>query len=145
MNSKKNGSDIPARKAITQDGTIPEVSSLFPVPERDSLREPTIQDRLAAEIQAAGGEIPPDPELVGSIGTTMFDLPGCLAQPPLVSVSSHPHPATEPATTLSSESPLSCQGAGVTDSIKFPLIFETFQWASSFCASSSKALSSSGA
>ena len=36
----------------------------------------TIQERLAAEIAAAGGEILPDPQLVGSIGTTMFDLPG---------------------------------------------------------------------
>jgi hypothetical protein len=37
---------------------------------------PSIQERLAAEIEAAGGEILPDPEFVGSIGTTMFDLPG---------------------------------------------------------------------
>jgi DNA helicase HerA-like ATPase len=36
----------------------------------------TIRERLAAEIEAAGGELTPDPELEGSIGTTMFDLPG---------------------------------------------------------------------
>ncbi|HLJ97245.1 MAG TPA: ATP-binding protein [Gemmataceae bacterium] len=34
-----------------------------------------LQERLAADIAAAGGEIPPDPELEGAIGTTMFDLP----------------------------------------------------------------------
>jgi DNA helicase HerA-like ATPase len=32
--------------------------------------------RLAGEINAAGGEIPPDPEMEGAIGRTMYDLPG---------------------------------------------------------------------
>lgn len=32
--------------------------------------------RLELEIDAAGGEPPPDPEAEGSIGVTMFDLPG---------------------------------------------------------------------
>ena len=46
-----------------------------------NVAEPTagllgIQEKLAAEIAAAGGEITPDPELAGAIGTTMFDLPG---------------------------------------------------------------------
>ena len=37
---------------------------------------PSLRERLTAEIEAAGGEIAQDPELEGSIGTTMFDLPG---------------------------------------------------------------------
>ena len=37
---------------------------------------PSVRERLTAEIEAAGGEIAQDPELEGSIGTTMFDLPG---------------------------------------------------------------------
>lgn len=37
---------------------------------------PDTRERLAADIQAAGGVIPLDPELEGAIGTTMFDLPG---------------------------------------------------------------------
>ncbi len=41
-----------------------------------SLARPSVRERLAAEIESAGGEIAPDPELEGSIGTTMFDLPG---------------------------------------------------------------------
>src|SRR2546423_12052079 len=61
--AKKNGSNLPSRIA---DGESAE-----PTPEVQN-----IQERLAAEIAAAGGEIAPDPELVGSIGTTMFDLPG---------------------------------------------------------------------
>ena|SRR6185437_13685285 len=35
-----------------------------------------LQDRLAADIAAAGGAMPPDPELAGAVGCTMFDLPG---------------------------------------------------------------------
>jgi transposase len=35
-----------------------------------------MQERLAADIHAAGGEVPPDTESEGAIGTTMFDLPG---------------------------------------------------------------------
>jgi uncharacterized protein len=35
-----------------------------------------LQDRLAADVAAAGGARSPDPELNGSIGCTMFDLPG---------------------------------------------------------------------
>ncbi|MBX9622596.1 MAG: ATP-binding protein [Gemmataceae bacterium] len=31
---------------------------------------------LAAEIEAAGGELPPDPADAGAVGRTMFDLPG---------------------------------------------------------------------
>jgi DNA helicase HerA-like ATPase len=61
--SKKNGTDLAGRIADADVGTsTPGVQS--------------IQERLAGEVAAAGGEIPPDPELVGSIGTTMFDLPG---------------------------------------------------------------------
>src|SRR5712692_8473304 len=60
---KKNGSNLPSHIADAESAErTPGVQS--------------IQERLAAEIAAAGGEIPPDPELVGSIGTTMFDLPG---------------------------------------------------------------------
>src|SRR3984893_9785751 len=62
MSEKKNGSGVPARLT---DVELAAASTL-----------PSIQEGLAAEIAAAGGEIPPDPELVGSIGTTMFDLPG---------------------------------------------------------------------
>jgi len=62
-NAKKNGADLPARIADAGAGNAtPAVQN--------------IQERLAAEIAGAGGEIPPDPELVESIGTTMFDLPG---------------------------------------------------------------------
>ena len=61
MDASKNGSDVAARISAVPGNSSPEAS---------------IQDRLAAEIKAAGGEIPPDPELAGSIGTTMFDLPG---------------------------------------------------------------------
>jgi hypothetical protein len=60
--TKKNGSDLPSRIADTTPLATPGTQG--------------IQDRLAAEIAAAGGAIPPDPELAGSIGTTMFDLPG---------------------------------------------------------------------
>jgi uncharacterized protein len=35
-----------------------------------------LQDRLATDIAMAGGAIPPDPELEGAVGCTMFDLPG---------------------------------------------------------------------
>jgi uncharacterized protein len=35
-----------------------------------------LRKRLDADIEAAGGEIVPDPFLEGAIGTTMFDLPG---------------------------------------------------------------------
>lgn len=59
---KNNGSDLPARIANVAPATTHGLPGL-PV-------------RLAAEIEAAGGEIPLDPELVGSIGTTMFDLAG---------------------------------------------------------------------
>ncbi len=62
MSTNKNASGLPARLT---DGDFAK-SPVFP----------SVQERLAAEIDAAGGEIPPDPELVGSIGTTMFDLPG---------------------------------------------------------------------
>src|SRR5437588_536555 len=62
MSTKKNGSGVPALLTV---GDLAKSPAL-----------PGIQDRLAAEIEAAGGEIPPDPELAGSIGTTMFDLPG---------------------------------------------------------------------
>jgi DNA helicase HerA-like ATPase len=56
--AKKDGADVPARIA----NSTPDASNL--------------QKRLAEEIEAAGGEMPRDPELDGSIGTTMFDLPG---------------------------------------------------------------------
>src|SRR2546426_743479 len=62
MSTKKNGSEVQAR--LTDADFVKSPAS------------PSIQERLAAEIDAAGGEIPPDPELAGSIGTTMFDLPG---------------------------------------------------------------------
>lgn len=61
-NAKKNGSNLPARLTELDSSAISGPIG--------------IQDKLAAEIAAAGGELPPDPELVGSIGTTMFDLPG---------------------------------------------------------------------
>jgi DNA helicase HerA-like ATPase len=35
-----------------------------------------LRQRLAADIQSSGGELPEDPEMVGAIGATMFDLPG---------------------------------------------------------------------
>ena len=35
-----------------------------------------LPDRLAADVAAAGGARPPDPELAGTVGCTMFDLPG---------------------------------------------------------------------
>jgi hypothetical protein len=62
MSTKENGAGVAARLT---DANFAKPSAL-----------PSIQERLAAEIDAAGGEIPPDPELAGSIGTTMFDLPG---------------------------------------------------------------------
>jgi DNA helicase HerA-like ATPase len=35
-----------------------------------------LADRLAADVAAAGGAMPPDPALAGAVGCTMFDLPG---------------------------------------------------------------------
>src|SRR5687767_6488036 len=35
-----------------------------------------VRARLDADITAAGGATPPDPELAGAVGCTMFDLPG---------------------------------------------------------------------
>ena len=35
-----------------------------------------LSERLAADIATAGGALPPDPELAGAVGCTMFDLPG---------------------------------------------------------------------
>jgi DNA helicase HerA-like ATPase len=35
-----------------------------------------LMERLDADIRAAGGELRPDPEMEGAIGSTMFDLPG---------------------------------------------------------------------
>ena len=61
--AKKNGAGLSAR--ISDSG-----------PENSTPAIRSIQERLAVEIASAGGEISPDPELVGSIGTTMFDLPG---------------------------------------------------------------------
>lgn len=61
--AKKNGSNLRSH--------IGDAESSEPTPGVHS-----IQERLAGEIVAAGGEMPADPELVGSIGTTMFDLPG---------------------------------------------------------------------
>jgi DNA helicase HerA-like ATPase len=58
-----NGSDIPLQ-IVTR-----ETTDLAPETQ-------TLQQRLSAEIAAAGGAPPIDPELAGSIGTTMFDLPG---------------------------------------------------------------------
>src|SRR5262245_2052839 len=60
---KKNGSSLPLR--------VGDADAAEPTPALQS-----IQERLATEIAGAGGETPPDPELAGSIGTTMFDLPG---------------------------------------------------------------------
>ncbi len=62
-NAKENGVSL---SAVVADAGAGDMTS--------SLQG--IQERLAAEISAAGGEILPDPELVGSIGSTMFDLPG---------------------------------------------------------------------
>jgi DNA helicase HerA-like ATPase len=63
MSEGTNGPDLPAmwRPAGSPSTTSDAIS---------------FQARLAGEIEAAGGEIPPEPELQGSIGTTMFDLPG---------------------------------------------------------------------
>ena len=61
--AKKNGSNLASR--------IGEVDTAKPAPAVQG-----IEERLSTEITAAGGEIPADPELAGSIGTTMFDLPG---------------------------------------------------------------------
>jgi hypothetical protein len=35
-----------------------------------------LHERLQADIRAAGGPVPADPDLAGAIGVTMFDLPG---------------------------------------------------------------------
>lgn len=45
-------------------------------PPTNGIAPDELQDRLAADITAAGGAMPPDPELIGAIGCTMFDLPG---------------------------------------------------------------------
>jgi DNA helicase HerA-like ATPase len=45
-------------------------------PANTPLELTTIGQRLSAEIAAAGGEIPRDPEMDKAIGSTMFDLPG---------------------------------------------------------------------
>ncbi len=63
MSSAKNGPSRPVQ--------LGEAATATPTPESTTMR-----DLLALEIQAAGGEIPREPELEGSIGTTMFDLPG---------------------------------------------------------------------
>src|SRR5947209_3329169 len=63
MSAKKNGANLPLRAG--------DVETAEP-----AAGVPAIHERLAAEIAAAGGEVHPDAELVGSIGTTMFDLPG---------------------------------------------------------------------
>jgi DNA helicase HerA-like ATPase len=60
--AKKDDAGLPARIAEGIANSTPDASNL--------------QKRLAEEIEAAGGEMPRDPELDGSIGTTMFDLPG---------------------------------------------------------------------
>src|SRR5262249_44716159 len=61
--AKNNGSNLPS--------LIGDAEAAEPTPGVQGIKE-----RLSAEIVAAGGEIRPDPELAGSIGTTMFDLPG---------------------------------------------------------------------
>jgi DNA helicase HerA-like ATPase len=45
-------------------------------PPTNGLALAELQDRLAADIATAGGAMPPDPELDGAVGCTMFDLPG---------------------------------------------------------------------
>src|SRR5260370_16662275 len=60
--ANKDGPGLPARIAEDISNSTPDALSL--------------KERLAAEIEAAGGEIPRGPELDGSIGMTMFDLPG---------------------------------------------------------------------
>src|SRR5262249_29951615 len=62
MSTKQNGPGLPARLTDGDFAKSPPLSS--------------IEARLASEIDAAGGEIPLDPDFAGSIGTTMFDLPG---------------------------------------------------------------------
>jgi DNA helicase HerA-like ATPase len=47
-----------------------------PEPTKNGAVRAELQDRLAADINTAGGAMPPDPELAGSVGCTMFDLPG---------------------------------------------------------------------
>lgn len=60
--AKKNGPRSPARVTAPDSATSPDFSMT--------------QARLSTEIEAAGGEIPSDPELEGAIGKTMYDLPG---------------------------------------------------------------------
>jgi uncharacterized protein len=60
------------RQSVQNNGSA---NDLFAVDTNTN--EPTdLAERLDADIQAAGGEIAPDPELENAIGKTMFDLPG---------------------------------------------------------------------
>jgi DNA helicase HerA-like ATPase len=45
-------------------------------PRTNGVAVAEVQDRLAADIATAGGAMPPDPELAGAVGCTMFDMPG---------------------------------------------------------------------
>src|SRR5262245_6803936 len=49
---------------------------MLPTNPDDGKNDAELHRRLFADVQAAGGEAPPDPELEGSLGVTMFDLPG---------------------------------------------------------------------
>jgi DNA helicase HerA-like ATPase len=42
----------------------------------DTIIDGKVREKLAAEVAAAGGPAPPDPLDAGSVGRTMFDLPG---------------------------------------------------------------------
>jgi DNA helicase HerA-like ATPase len=63
IDANNNGSSLPDKKIDTQLAD-------------SALALADLRQRLSADIQAAGGEIPPDPFLEGAFGTTMFDLLG---------------------------------------------------------------------
>ena len=71
--SNQNGLGRPALDGLALSGPAPVAEPRI-VSAAQAL--PSVGERLAAEVQAAGGEKAPDPELEGAIGTTMFDLPG---------------------------------------------------------------------
>ncbi len=54
---------------------IYSASSGQDVPEVLSMEHSDLLERLDRDIHAAGGELEPDPAMVGAIGATMFDLP----------------------------------------------------------------------
>ena len=61
---------VPEEDGSARPDTDENVGEMFARPPADLLR------RLEADIASAGGEQPPGPGVEGSIGATMFDLPG---------------------------------------------------------------------